>query len=123
MSRVRTVVAWALVVLWVVVTVVGVRDATRETTYADLVAQVRGGAVTEVTVHGDVTRPRTVSTVELRWDGGLVDRSVRVTAARPLGMAQRGGGIKAGVSHRQLCHLPPLRGRGRVGVESPRMCP
>lgn len=91
MSRARVVVAWVLVALWVVVTVVGVRDASRESSYATFLALVRGGEVTEVTVVGDVTTPRTVATVELRWDGGIVDGSTRVTAAQPLGMAERAG--------------------------------
>ncbi len=91
MSRARMVVAWALVALWVVVTVVGVRDASRESSYATFLALVRAGEVTEVTVVGDVTTPRTVGGVELRWDGGIVDSSATVTGARPEGMAERSG--------------------------------
>ena len=91
MSRARMVVAWVLVALWVVVTVVGVRDASRESSYATFQALVRAGEVTEVTVVGDVTTSRTVGGVELRWDGGIVDSSASVTGARPEAMAERSG--------------------------------
>lgn len=88
MSRSR-VVAWVLVALWVVVTVVGVRDASRESSYATFLALVRGGEVTEVTVVGDVTTPRSSGGVELRWDSGLVESRAYVTGVHPAGPALR----------------------------------
>lgn len=68
MSRVRTVVAWALVVVWLVATVLGVRNAVVESTYADLRAGLDSGEITEVVVVGDVSPPGR-GTVEVQWDG------------------------------------------------------
>jgi hypothetical protein len=79
MSRVRTVVAWALVVVWLVATVLGVRNAVVESTYADLRAGLDSGEITEVVVVGDVSPPGR-GTVEVQWDGFPADHYASVRA-------------------------------------------
>jgi hypothetical protein len=73
-------VAWVLVVLWVVLAVVTVQTASREATYAELLAGLDSGEITEVTLVGDFSRPRTLATVEVQWDGFPTDHHVMVDA-------------------------------------------
>jgi hypothetical protein len=81
------VVAWVLVALWVVVAVLGVRNAVEESTYADLRAGLDSGEITEVTVVGDFSSPGR-GTVEVHWDAFPADRYAVVRAVGRRGDAR-----------------------------------
>lgn len=76
------VVAWVLVVAWVVVSIGGVLQLSRESSYADLAAGVRAGEITSVTVVGDVPASvRGSGGVELQWREGAWRRHVVVVGS------------------------------------------
>ncbi len=78
------VVAWVLVGLWLVVTVMALVSGTRESTYADLRRDLRVGAVTEVTVVGGLpTGARGNASVELEWRDGWFLRRASIVEQRP----------------------------------------
>lgn len=77
-------VAWALVVLWLVVTAAAAVTGERGGTYADLRRDLRDGGVTEVTVVGGLPAgARGSATVELEWRDGWFLRRASITEERP----------------------------------------
>lgn len=89
MSRV---VAWVLVALWVVVSVVAVLGTADGRGYRELAATAEAREVREVTVIGDFGRSgRGSGTVRIEWREHLLLRSTTVVAARPTSAASDDG--------------------------------